>query len=225
MRRSWLLPALAGALILVALLAWGLPWWTKDRAAVTSTPTPPPFQAIAPVVLKPGSEACETLVAFEPGTRAATILSAKPTEDGPRLRVTATADGYRSVAEIPGGYAAQDSLQAALDAPPRAAIGELCVENVGRRRVTLQGTTEGRIQNRAGTVVDGRQVPEKLTLLLTEGRARSLADRPGEILDRVAAFKPPIVGRASLAIVGLLILLGVPAAVVYAIARGIADEE
>jgi hypothetical protein len=166
-----------------------------------------------------------SLVAFDPATRAATILTDKGTRNGPPLRVTATAPGYRSTAFVPGGYGGFASLQATLDAPPRSAIGEVCVENEGRRRVGLQGTEEGRIQNRSATTVDGRELRQKLTLLLGEGRARSLADRPGEVLDRMAAFKPPILGSAVLAVIGLLILAGVPAAVVYAIARSISEDE
>jgi hypothetical protein len=225
MRRPWLLPALSGALIVLVLAAWGIPWLTRDRNAYTSTPTPPPFSTIAPIELRPGSQVCETLVALEPATRGAAILTAKPTVDGPPLRVTARAPAYSSSATIPGGYGALERIEAPLDAPPRSAIGRVCVENMGRRRVTLQGTTEGRVQTRSATLVDGVQRDERMPLLLTEGRPRSVADRPGEIADHIAAFKPPLVGRVSLALVALLILAGVPAAVVYAVARGIAEDE
>lgn len=223
-RPAVVLPALAGALIAVALLAWGIPWLTRERTDHTSTPTPPPFQAVAPVVLKPGSRACETLVALSTDTRAAQVLTAKLPGAGPPLRVTASAPGYRSTGRVAGGYGQLETLSATLAPPPRDAIGTVCLTNAGHRPVRLQGTTEGRIQNRSATRVDGKVIPAKLSLALTEGRDRSLADRPGEILRRIAAFKPPILTTATLAVLGLLVLLGVPAGVVYAIARGMGED-
>jgi hypothetical protein len=225
-RRARRLPLLSGALIAIALLAWGIPWLTRERTDTTSTPTPPPFQSIAPIVLKPGQQACESLVALSPDTRVATVLAAKFTGQGPPLRVTASAPGYRARADIAGGYRGLGSMQATLERPPpRNAIGTICVRNAGHRPVPLQGTTEGRIQNRSATSVDGKVIPAKMTLLLTEAQPRSLADRPGQILERIAAFKPPIVGSVSLSILALLVLLGVPAGVVYAVWRGIAAED
>lgn len=226
MRRAWLMPAVAGALMLVAALAWGIPWLTKSRPDRTSTPTPPPFAAIAPITLKPGQEACEDLIAFSTDTRQITVLSGKFDGTGPRLRVVAsTPDGWRATAEIPAGYEGLRSLPATIPAPPRNAIGGVCVRNAGSKAVDLQGTTEGRIQNRSATSVDDKVIPEKLSLLLSEGRDRSVADRPGEILARISAFKGAIVGSASLTLLLLVVLLLVPAGVLYAIWRGIADDD
>src|SRR5262249_36034849 len=139
---------------------------------------------------------------------------------------TATADGYHGTGEIVGGYGGLTSLPATLSpTPPRDAIGQGCVENVGRRAGQLQGTTEGRIPNPQITAGDGAQTPEKMSLILTEGESPSLTDRPGEILARISAFKPPIVGSVSLTILFVLLLVGVPAGVLYAIRTGFADED
>lgn len=223
--RRFGLPALSAALILVALLAWGIPWVTKARTDLTSTPTPPPFQTIAPIVLEPGSRACQDLVALSTDTRVAVVLSAKFEGTGPPLRVVASAPGYRGEGTIAGGYHGLEPLPAAIPAPPRDAIGTVCVENAGRKDAQLQGTTEGRMQNRSATSIDGDVVPEKLSLLLTEGTSTSIADRLGETLDRMAAFKPPLLGSFTLALIALLVLVGLPAGVVYAVWRGIAEEE
>lgn len=225
-RRRPLLPLLSGALIATALLAWGVPWLTRPRADTTSTPTPPPFRTVAPIVLAPGARACESLVALSPDTRAATVLAASFEGSGPPLRLVASAPGYRATGTVAAGYRGPGSMRAVLTPPPpRNAIGTICVRNAGRRRVPLQGTTEARIQSRSATSVGGRVIRAKMTLLLTGARDRSLADRPGEILARIAAFKPPIVGSVSLTVLALLVLLGVPAGVVYAVWRGIAQEE
>jgi hypothetical protein len=218
------MPAVAGALMLIAALAWGIPWLTKSREDRTSTPTPPPFAAIAPVVLKPGQQACENLVALSTDTRQVTVLSAKFEGTGPRLQVVATAPGYRGTGDIAGGYDGLKPLPATIPAPPRNAIGQVCVRNTGAKAAQLQGTTEGRIQNRSVTEVDGAVITPKLTMLLSEGRNRSIADRPGEILERISAFKPPIIGSVSLVILFVIVLVAVPAGVLYAIWRGIAGD-
>jgi hypothetical protein len=224
-RGLWL-PALCGALIVLALLVWGIPWLTRDRADVTSTPTPPAFSAVTPIELEPGARACESQVAFSPKTRSLVVLAAKQDGPTPSLRIAARAPGYRAGATIPGGYESLASLTASVAPPAGSVLGEVCVENTGRRTAIIQGTTEGRIQNRAVTTVDGEPIEAKMSLILTEGVNRSLADRPGEILDRIAAFKPPFVGSVSLAIFALLVLVGVPAGVLYAIWRGlsVADD-
>ena len=224
-RRTWILPAVAGVLMLLAAVACGIPWLTKERPDRTSTPTPPPFATITPIVLAPGQEACENLVALSPDTHVVTILSDKFEGTGPRLRVVATAPGYRGVGEIPAGYHGLEGLSTTIPAPPRNAIGQICVRNMGDEPAQLQGTSEGRIQNRSVTEVDGEPIEAKLSLLLSEGVDRSIADRPGEILDRISAFKPPIVGSVSLSILFVVVLLGAPAAVLYAIWRGIARDD
>ncbi len=224
MRRFWL-PALCGGLIVLALLVWGIPWLTRDRPDVTSTPTPPAFSTVTPISLRPGQRACESQVAFSPHTRSLVVLAAKQEGPTPSLRITARAPGYRAGANVPGGYDGLAALAVSVPPPPRSVLGQVCVENTGRRAAHLQGTTEGRIQNRAVTSVDGEPIEAKMTLILTAGTDRSLADRPGEILDRIAAFKPPFVGSVSLAIFGLLVLVGVPAGVLYAIWRGLAVAE
>jgi hypothetical protein len=219
------MPAVAGVLMLLAAIVWGIPWLTKSREDRTSTPTPPPFMSIAPIVLKPGQQACENLVALSTDTRQITVLSAKFEGTGPRLKVAATAPGYRGTGEISAGYDSLKSLSATIPAPPRNAIGQVCVRNTGDQPAQLQGTTEGRIQNRSVTEVDGEPIPQKLSMLLSEGVDRSIADRPGEILSRISAFKPPIVGSVSLTILFVIVLLGAPAAVLYAIWRGIARDD
>lgn len=223
-RRTWIMPAVAGVLLLVAALVWGIPWLTKSREDRTSTPTPPPFATITPIVLEPGEQACENLVALSPDTRQVTVLSARFEGKGPRLQVVASAPGYRGIGEIAAGYDGLQSLPAAIPAPPRNAIGRVCVRNTGDSPAQLQGTTEGRIQNRSATSVDGKEIEAKLSLLLSEGVNRSIADRPGDILEHLSAFKPPIIGSVSLVILGLLVLLLVPAGMLYAIWRGISGD-
>jgi hypothetical protein len=226
LRDPRLLAVLSGVLVLVALLVWGVPWLTRERPDLTSTPTPPPFSAIAPITLPHGQQACENAVALSPDTRAITVLSGKHPGGGVPLDVVVTAPGYRGTGRIPGGYLGAGGLTVTISPPPpRNAIGTVCLRNAGRRDAQLQGTVEGRIQNRSSTAVAGKILPQKMTLLLTEGRQRSLGSRLGEVGDRIAAFKPPFVNNVTLALLALLVLVGAPAGVLYAIATGVAADD
>lgn len=223
-RRFWL-PAVCALAMLVALVAWGIPWLTESRTDTTAVPTPPPFSTVTPIVLKGGAKVCEDKVAFATQTRAVTVLTAKFDGVGPKLRVIASYPGYEGDATIPAGYGGEQALRTLIPAPPRNAIGTLCIVNTGRTAIALEGTAEGRVQNRSVTSVNGVVIVPKLSLILTEPVNRSLADRPGEILDRIAAFKPFWVGRGTLAVFFLLVLLGVPAGVLWAIGSGIGKDE
>jgi hypothetical protein len=224
LRRAWL-PALCALLMVVALVAWGIPWLTKSRTDTTSVPTPPPFGAVTPIALKGGSTVCEDKIAFATQTRAVTFLTSKFDGASPALRVVASYPGYEGTATIPGGYGGESSVRAELPAPPRNAIGTLCITNTGTRAIALTGTAEGRIQNRSVTSVDDEVIVPKLSLILTEEVNRSLADRPGEILNRIAAFKPWWIGSGSLTVLFILVAVGVPAGVLWAIWTGMAGEE
>ncbi len=203
---------LAAALALVTV-----PWATKSRTALTGTPTPPPFSVAAPLSLGPGSRVCQSEVALETITRAAVLVAWKAPPPGPPLRVTVKGPGYDAVSEVPGGYKGIGALTAPLPAPPRSLLATVCVENRGSTAVPLEATAEGRVTPRPVTLVDGHVAPQKVTLLLTQGPDRSLASRRGQVLDRVAAFKPWWIGRVSLVLLGLLVLGGVPLLVVAAL--------
>jgi hypothetical protein len=118
---------------------------------------------------------------------------------------------------VPRGYSGIGALTGVIPAPPRSVLARVCVRNAGPGAVPLEATTEGRVMPRPVTTVKGRPLPQRMTLLLTEGHDRSLISRRGQVLDRIAAFKPWWIGRGSLVLLGLLLLAGVPALAVAAL--------
>jgi hypothetical protein len=218
--------AAAGAALafLLAAILWGVPYLTHDRTAYTGTPTPPAFAEITPVALKPGRAACQDGVALESATRVVRVLASKQRVGVP-LRVTASGDGWRAEGRSPRDYGGTDPIDTTIAAPPRSLLARVCVENAGRRTVRLQGTVEARVQPRPLTTVDGKLVQPRMTLILLEERPASITDRAGAILAHVSAFKPPIVGSVSVALLLALLLAGVPAAAVYALWRSLRDDE
>jgi hypothetical protein len=216
----------AGAALafLVAAIAWGIPFLDRDREAHTGTPTPPPYAEVTPIVLKPGEVACLDSVAVEPSTRVVRLLAASQPVGVP-LRVTARGDGWRSESTTSDAYGGTDPIHAPLSPPPHALLAKVCVENVGERRVRLQGTIEARVQSRSRTAIDGEPIEPRMSLILLEEAPAPIVDRIGTILDHVAAFDPPFIGSFSVALLLALLVAGVPAAVVFALWRSLRDDD
>lgn len=217
--------ACAALAFLVVGVVVGVPFLTREREAHTGTPTPPPFAAITPIVLAPGETACEDRVAVEPATAVVRVLASQQPAGVP-LKVTATGEGWRATGTSGDDYAGYDPIDTAIEpAPPASLLATVCVENAGERRVRLQGTTEPRVQARPVTTVDGEVVEPRMSMILLESAPASIADRPGTILEHAAAFKPPLFGSVTIALLLVLALLGVPAAVVFALGRALREDE
>jgi hypothetical protein len=200
------------------------------RDAVTAVATPAPLHDMTPITLKPGQQACEDAVALSPDTRVIRIYSGAPTPEVPQLRVTVHGEGYRAQVLSPAGAGAGTGSDGVYDtripAPSRSALTTVCVQTAQRsgRSAILAGSREARVRSRSTTTVDGRPSETKLGLVLLSGAPRSAASHPKEVLQRAAAFDPPFIGWFTLALVGLLAVIGVPAATVWAALRALRDD-
>lgn len=208
---------LVGVAVAAGVALLGGHWAGKSREALTATPVPRPFNRISDLVLAPGAEACQRQVALDPAAGRALLFAGLRLRAAPRLTVSVRGGGYRARTVIPGGYPAGALLVAPLPPPPRPLLASLCVRNTGARAATLQGSSEQRLSAAPATRVDGRPVGARMTLLIVEGRDRTIASRWGAILDHVAAFRPAWVSRATLALLALLVVAGVPLLVVGAL--------
>jgi hypothetical protein len=217
----------AGLGLLIALVAWFLPYLTRERTDISGVPVPPPFFAQERVHLRPGSEACLSDVAFDTDSEIVelTVLAARrPT---PALMVVAEAPGYRRTAAVQAGYAPPLALQARLDPPERSVIGTLCIRNRGDRRVALLGTTDVRtVVARPMTRIDGVEVVPDISVRLLSGEGGSVLERVGEMVDRAAAFKPGLFGAPVLLwLVLALVAFGIPAGAVYSMLSSFRESE
>src|SRR4051812_19107491 len=100
--RDVMLIALA-AFVVVAAVLW-IPWATKSRVVIASTPVPPALFGITPAPLKGGATGCMHSVTFDPQTQIGEIGFNTNGKPGPRLAITATAPGYRATSQIPAGH-------------------------------------------------------------------------------------------------------------------------
>jgi hypothetical protein len=217
----------AGVGLLIAFVAWFAPYLTREREDVTGVPVPPPFFAQEKVRLDPGSEACLSDVALDTDSEIVELTALAGRPPRPRLAVVARAAGYRATAVFEGDYVPPSALRAGIAPPEQSLIGTLCIANRGRRPVDLLGTTDPRtVVARSTTQIDGEEVVPDVSVRFLAAGDGSVIARAGEMVNRVAAFKPGLFGApVLLCLVLLLVAVGVPAAAVYSIVSSFRESD
>ena len=224
MRRALSLPWTFAALgvglgLLIAGLAWFVPYLTREREAVSGVPVPWPFFVQEKVNLKPGSEACLSEVAMDTDADFAELNVLAGKRPGARLALAFEGQGYRETATVPAGYRPPTAVRASLDPPDRSVIGTLCIRNTGERRVPLLGTSDPRtVVARPTTQVDGEEVVTDVSVRFLSADSGSVLERLGEMMTRVASFKPGVFGAPALLwLMLVLVAVGIPTAASYAL--------
>jgi hypothetical protein len=218
--RSWLAPVTAAAIIAIGALVLFAPFVSRSREQVSSTGASPPFSNVTPVRLPASSVLCMTDVTIDTDARIAQFTVIPGTSPAPPLRVSAHGPGgYRSPeGDVPGGQRAPGPRTAPIRPPTHPVIGEVCVRNAGRVAISLVGTTEDRTSGREQAVIDGAPIkPDVQLTLLARGHRTLLQDMPA-VVRHMAVFKGSFVSAGLLWILLLLVMLGVPALVVGAVA-------
>jgi hypothetical protein len=216
----------AGLGLLIACVAWFVPYLTRERQNVAGVPVPSPFLAQAPVEIDPGSVACLSEVAFDTDAEFVELTALPARRPRPPLEVTARGRGYREDAVVPGGRDPLTAVFARIDPPARSVIGTLCIRNRGERRIDLLGTTDARTAvGRPITRIDGAEIAPDISVRLLSAEQGSVLDRLGQLVDRAAAFKPGLLGApVFLWLVLLLVAIGIPAAAVYSLLSSFRDS-
>ena len=212
--------------LLIACLAWFLPYLTRERQDIAGVPVPTPVIAQAPVKMLAGSEACLSDVAFDTGAELVELMALAAPRQRPPIEVVARAPGYREAALVTGGNEPPTWLYAQIDPPSRSVIGTLCIRNRGKQRVDLLGTTDARTATgRPVTRIDGVEVAPDISVRLLAEDTSSVLDRLGQLVDRAAAFKPGLFGWPVLLwLMMLLTAIGLPAVATYAIVTSFRDS-
>jgi hypothetical protein len=207
----------AGLGLMIACVAWFVPYLTRERPNVAGVPVPPPFLAQTPIKIDSRSEACLSDVAFDTDAEFVELIPLSTRR--PALEIVAQAPGYRETASVPGGREPLSTLSARIDPPERSVLGTLCIRNRGKRRIELLGTNDARTSvGRPVTQIDGVEVGPDITVRLFSANQGSVLERLGQLVDRAAAFKPGLFGWPLLLwIVVMLAAIGIPAAALYAL--------
>jgi hypothetical protein len=220
MRSRAALALLAGLVVLGAGAAhWWVPWLTRDRDFAASVPQPPPLFNLPFIGLDARERACFPDAVMDSHSETARFrvhLGRRPAQP---LTLTLGGPGYRTVRRIPATYANDATIGVPVRPPARDVAVRVCLSNDGRRRIALFGSDD---QTKApySTRVGGRLVKANPQFAFYERRRVSIADRTGVVMARVRIFRPSIVGPWLVWPLVMLVAIGAPAGVLWALYAG-----
>ena len=215
---------LLGAMLL-ATLYWYVGWLRVDRGALVSTPVAFSRGEPVRVPVPAGDEACADSLALSPETQVAVVrLYAPRGRPVPPVQVTARGEGYegRGVAR---GYRRGSDVFVPLSPPPgRELLAELCVRPQ-RGAVAVAATQDPRLMGRSRATVGGRPIDADISVTFFEARGSGYGERWGDMLDRMAVWKPAIFGVPFLWLVSVLVALVIPFGLAFAYGRTVAEDD
>jgi hypothetical protein len=131
---------------------------------------------------------------------------------------------YRVKRDIPASaYKNEGIINVRVPAPARDTFVKACVTNAGKRAAALYATTLAE-PGPVSATLDGKPVSPNPWLAFYEAKRTSIAHRLQTIVARMGTFRPPFIGGWLLWPVAALFILGVPAAVLLAYARGLRED-
>jgi hypothetical protein len=215
----------AGLALIFAAAYWVVPYLTRERETVSGVPVPKPLAVNEQVPLSAGQEACLDHVAFNRDSEIVEFTVLSRMRSGPPLRIRAAAGPYRTRAAVDRGYRAPAVVRADIDPPEPSRLGRICLANRGRRAVVLLGTREPRTLSRAVTTIDGAPSAADISLRFLAAEPGTVPERLGSLVDRISAFKPTVLEQPILWLVLALVVVGVPALALYALAAGFREAD
>lgn len=211
---------MGGLAVLLIGLFVVVPYLTRDRDLLTTTPMPASLVAIALVPVPAGSQACLDRATMDERSGQVRFQVATYRRAGSPLRVTISGPGYRDSERI-AGYGDNELVSADVRPPRSDVLVSICVRNEGRRRVALFATETS--SSRSQTRVDGAQVAPNIVVSFAEARPASLLSQMPAMLERMAVFRP--VGAGLLWVLAILFAVGIPVAVMTAFVRAAGSVE
>lgn len=223
MSRSRVLPLaalVAAGLFALAFATSIVPWLTRERQFVSSTPTSLSTIALTDLRLRHKGLLCVRGFGLDSTAEGLQVLVHDVVKAGrtPPLRVVVRAPGYRSVGRLAGGYPFNAPVVVPIHPPAHDVDGaQACIRNQGRT-IALVATAVPRELAKVSVRLDGSTVVPQPWFTFVQRPGASVLNRFGEILDRVAAFRPFPAVPILLGVLALLVVVGVPLAVVGALA-------
>jgi hypothetical protein len=209
--------AVPAALACVLAAALFVPFLTKDRVLVASTPSPRPLFSLAFVALPPDGRLCASDVTIPHDARVLRVQARTFGRPGPPLTVTVGA----ARARVGAGYADGTTLAVPFRPPSGTRLGRVCVARAGAAPLAFAASTEDRTQSRPRYAVDRRPVDADVYLAFDTGRTGSAIAQTPAIAGRMRAFRPGVVGAWLLWPLLVLTVAGVPAGVFLALRRAL----
>jgi hypothetical protein len=221
MRRTALVTALlvlgVGAVVLAR------PWLTDSRRIVAVTPQPPPLFAVYEMRLAPGSQACMNEAALDRRSEEAHLVVNRSGSGPVPLELTINAPGYRARALAPPRYRDGNDIVVPVHPPSQSLLAVICVRNRGNHAVRLLASGD-RTRSRSGVTVDGRVVPLGFVISFYERAPSTVLQALPDSLERMTVLRAFFVVPATLWALMALLVIGVPAAMVWAYVRSLAED-
>ena len=219
--RSRLPVLLAGLAVLVAVVVLTAAWATKERRFVASAPQPPPLYETLFVPILPQERAClEGGTAMPRGDVAQFRVKTGPRGGGP-LRVFISGPGYDQRVTIPAGFRNNDVLSARITPPERPLHVQVCWKNRGPRTISLFAADDETPTLEAGA--NGEEIGQLPVLRFLESGRGTLGGHASDIARDVTVFRPPFVGTWLVWPLGVLVVLGLPALLTFAVWRALRE--
>jgi hypothetical protein len=134
------------------------------------------------------------------------------------IGVRLTGPGYSSARTLDGYTPGGGLVGVPIARPGRTLPATLCLTNPGSRAFALGSSTERRTRSRTVTEVAGRPVPNDPTIQLVRREPRSFASLLPTLMERAATFKPGFAGAWLFWALAALVIVGLPAGAMYALA-------
>jgi hypothetical protein len=197
---------------------------TRKRDYVAVTPQAPTAAVPAVFPLAGRASACMDRVALDSHSEQARLQTSTAGRRALPLELTLTGPGYRTQSRVAARHADGRTVALAVRPPERSLIATACVRNLGPDPVTLAGVGD-RSRSRSDVTVNGAPSAVGFVLTFYERRPTSILSRLPVSLQRMAVLRPGVVVPATLWVLLVLFVVGVPTAAVWAFARGLRDDE
>jgi hypothetical protein len=191
------------------------------RELIASTPSPRPLFEVTDLKLPPQQQLCIRDVTIPHDAKRLRVQVRTFGRPGPALDVALRAPGYGERLTVPAGYPDLQVTSAPMTPPRTDSLGEVCLRHGGANEIALAASAEDRTRSRPEGVLDGRPERADAYLAFYEAGRSSALSRMGPIVSHMGAFRPGIVGPWLLWPLLVLVVVGVPGGVLWAIHRAV----
>jgi hypothetical protein len=212
-----------GAFVLAAA-GLGAKYMLRDRDYAASVPQPPPLYQLANVPLAPAALACWGPVVVDTRSQRALIQVATGGRPGAALTFSLQAPGWIVSRPVPAGYGDNSVVGIDLPAPPRDLAARACVRNAGAAPVALFASDD-RTKAPYQTQLSGRTLNAVPELSFYERGRHSIGSRLPLTLERIRAFRFGFLHPWLLWPLALLLVAGVPLALIWAYASALREDD
>lgn len=222
MRRSPIALVAAAIGALVVGLGVAYPFLREARLLPSTNPQPQPLFEPEVIALEPDDLVCMSNGVVDEHSEVAYVKVGTRRKAAVPLAFSVEGDGYRTRASRPPDYADNDVVSFLIDPPAAPKRVRICVRNRGKRVVDLYAVAD-RTRTRVDTFLNGELVRPNYSVWFGEQYVHSFAKRSPTIAKRLSAFRP---GGAWIPwVVTILLLAGVPLALVAALWRAAAHDD